>query len=299
MTKRSRSDVTTPALAGKNRALASAAEGVRRFAGRFRVWRENDTRVMDRLRKACWGPYELDRQRSLDCPRWAEPMLETITATGRRMHRAQWTLVLGAVSRACRYSQGLCLSAEEAAAQFGCSRRTWVRWRGELEHRGILRVSRTYVGTCGETGRHCERNVYTWGPLARSHARGAMGEGLDSRARRFAIAARKRARSHRRERLRTIYKAQRPKIAAEAERKRAQRPDPRGGSDKVAPQSRSLRSGGSTPPPGGRGVRGRGRSVPATPVPRRRRKFTSQSRAQRLERPQRAPEGLCELGCIE
>lgn len=257
-----------------NTQLLGAVRGVQKHAGHGRAagreWRERDTATMGELAKRCWNWAVVEGLKSLALPRCIENLCEYVTLTGRRMHRATWRPLLATVCGAYRAGRmGVQLSFEQIAVLLGTSRRTAARVVAEMQAAGLLHRNHTYVCDDGGQDRAFDVSVYSLGGRSLQYVRGGLEPG--DGAKRWAAAARARARNERRTRYVALWNAQRetrgPTFADQWLHGGASLAVPSRGSDNVAPTPR--KTGGheqSGPPDCGESKVG-GRSQPALPAP--------------------------------
>jgi hypothetical protein len=256
--------------------LLAAVRGVQRHAGRGdrtgRPWRDNDTRTMAELGHRCWNWARVEGLKLVGVPRCVENLLHHVTATGRRMHRAVWRPLVGAVCAAYRAKTlGVRLSLEQVAVLLQTSRRTAARVVRELVEARLLRRTHTYQ--CDEGGRErvYDTSVYSVGPALLAHVRGGLETG--ARGDRWGAAARARSKRERRERYLALWNAQRgtrgPSFAEKWLGGGASVAGSLGGSDNVAPTPSNSGGHKQSGPPDCGEIKNDGRSQRATPAPLR------------------------------
>jgi len=257
-----------------NSQLLGAVRGVQKHAGHERAagrqWRERDTATMAELASRCWNWAVVEGLKALALPRCIENLCEYVTSTGRRMHRATWRPLLSVVCGAYRAGRmGVQLSFEQIAVLLGTSRRTAARVVAEMQAAGLLHRNHTYVCDDGSRDRAFDVSVYSLGGRSLQYVRGGLETG--DQAKRWAAAARARARKERRARYVALWNAQRetrgPTFADLWLRGGASPAVPSGGSDKVAPTPRKTGGHEQSGPPDCGEIKNEGRSQPASPAP--------------------------------
>jgi hypothetical protein len=151
----------------------------------------------------------------------------------------------------------------------GTSRRTAARVVAEMQAAGLVHRNHTYVCEEGARDRAFDVSVYSLGGRSLQYVRGGLETGDD--AKRWAAAARTRARQERRARYVALWNAQRttrgPTFADLWLGGGGLPAVPSGGSDKVAPTPRKTGGHEQWGPPTVEGQREGGRSQPASPAP--------------------------------
>lgn len=262
-----------------NLELLDAVRGVQRHAGRKppkrgadtgRAWRTNDTATMLELAHRCWNWARVEGLKLVGVPRAVENLLYHVSATGRRMHRAIWRPLVGALCAAHRARRlGVRLSLEQLAVLLGCSRRTAVRVVRELVDRKLVRRLHTYLCDDGDRDRVYDTSVYAVGPALLQHVRGGLEPG--ERGDRWGAAARARAKKERRERYLGLLDAQRdlrgPGFAEKWLGGGASGDGLSRGRDNVAPTPSTSGGHEQSGPPDCEAIKNDGRSQRATPAP--------------------------------
>lgn len=251
--------------------LQSAVIGTQYHAGRDRPWRHNDTATMAEFARRAWNWARVEGLKLIGVPRAVENLLVSRSPTGRRISRAIWRPLVGAVCAAYRAgTTGVRLSMEQVAVLIGASRSTASRAVRDLAAAGLIVRQHTYTGTAGEIGtRLLDTTIYQVGPKLLAHVRGGLETG--DRGARYAAAARARARKERRARYICLWEAQRGSHTPESGRSPAvahpPAADPPRGGVKVG--TTPLKLGGITlpDPPGSGEAKDRSASVAAPPLP--------------------------------
>jgi hypothetical protein len=225
-----------------NAALVAAVGGAHRH--RYRKWSEADEATREELRRRAWSFHDTQRRRT-----WALPTWCTDDLASRR-----WWVVLALLVDCYRSgSVGLLVSFEEAAVLFGCSRRTWARWRDAMEECGLLRALPTWGESSEDRGRDRGRNLYQPGPKLLDAAGVGILESTggswpqEATRRKHAAQAREEARGHRRAKLGKVWDANEKARQRPQEAHSEAAPEPEPAAKPAAPKGNSDRSAKTAP----------------------------------------------------